>query len=310
MTNDRNTMRPIRRRLLIGALALLAAGCGGSSDTSVTVTVSRDFGAASVAPTRRGTTKADQTVLDLLEQKYTIRTGGGNPQEIEGVSSGEQDGRKVGWFYYVNGIEATQAAAQRKLNDGDRVWWDQHDAGSAGRVRAVVGAFPEPFLSGSEGKKLPVKLVCLGDVGRSCTEVQTRLANAGITAVARSSLEQSVGEVLRVLVGAWPDMRADIAARALEQGPAKSGVYAKPDPKGGKLLLLDDTGQVQQTLGPGSGLIAATVDEDFPPTWIITGTDEVGVAAAAAALTQDQLADRFALAINQGQGVPVPVSNP
>ena len=33
------------------------------------------------------------------------------------------------------------------------------------RVPAVVGSFPEPFVSGSEGRKLPVRLVCVGDAG-------------------------------------------------------------------------------------------------------------------------------------------------
>ena len=30
------------------------------------------------------------------------------------------------------------------------------------RVPAVVGAFPEPFRSGQDGKKLPIRLVCMG----------------------------------------------------------------------------------------------------------------------------------------------------
>jgi hypothetical protein len=304
-------MRAIRRVLAIGVLALLAASCGGSAGGgTVTVTVSRDFGAARIAPTRSGTTKVDTTVMDLLQHSFTVKTEAGNPQEIDGVSGGKENGRAVGWFYYVNGIEADQAAAQRKLNSGDRVWWDHHDSDTAGQVPAVVGAFPEPFRSGSEGKKIPIRLVCMGNAGRSCDEVVTRLSNAGIADVARSSIEQSVGQVLRILVGAWPDVRQDIAARSLEAGPAKSGVYAKPDPKGGKLALLDAKGDVQRTLGPGSGLIAATRDEDFPPTWIVTGTDEVGVAAAAAALTEDQLSDHFALAVEKGRGVPIPLATP
>ncbi len=303
-------MRAIRRRPVIVLLALLAAGCGGASSQPVSVTVSRDFGAERLAPSRNGSTKPEQTVLDLLEHSFTVRTGGGNPLEIDGLSGGRENGRRVGWFYYVNGIEVSKDAAQRKLNAGDRVWWDHHDADTAGRVPAVVGAFPEPFISGINGKKLPVRLVCMGDVGRSCSEVETRLANAGIRAVARSSLEQSVGEVLRILVGAWPDVRKDIAARSLERGPASSGVYAKPAPAGGRLALLDAKGEVQRTLGAGSGLIAATADEDFPPTWVITGTDEVGVAAAAAALTEDQLSSHFALAVEAGRGVPLPLATP
>ena len=46
------------------------------------------------------------------------------------------------------------------------------------------------------------------------------------------------------------------------------------------------------------------------PTWIITGTDDVGVAAAAAALTEDQLANHFAVAVEKGRGVSLPLNTP
>ena len=63
-------------------------------------------------------------------------------------------------------------------------------------------------------------------------------------------------------------------------------------------------------LGAASGLVAATSAQEERPTWLITGTDDVGVAAAAAALTEDQLRDHFALAIEAGRGVPLPLEGP
>ena len=96
------------------------------------------------------------------------------------------------------------------------------------RVPAVVGAFPEPFRSGQDGKKLPIRLVCIGPEDRSCDEVEERLSDAGVRNVARSNLESSPGQVLRILVGKWSDVRKDIAARQLEEGPEVSGVFAKP----------------------------------------------------------------------------------
>ena len=56
--------------------------------------------------------------------------------------------------------------------------------------------------------------------------------------------------------------------------------------------------------------MAATSYQEERPTWLITGTDDVGVAAAAAALTEDQLRDHFALAIEAGRGVPLPLEGP
>ena len=88
--------------------------------------------------------------MRLLQRTFdvTTRFGGNFVQEIDGVSGGREAGRRVDWFYYVNGIESSMGAGERKLYPGDRVWWDHHDWETAMRVPAVVGAFPEPFRSG------------------------------------------------------------------------------------------------------------------------------------------------------------------
>jgi hypothetical protein len=303
-------VRSPRTWLLACLAALLAAACGASSDSGVTITVSRDFGETHLQPTKDATA-GDGTVLQLLRKDFDVRTGlGASVQEIDGLSNGRSQGRRADWSYFVNGIAASQKAADRKLHPGDRVWWDHHDIQTAARVPAVVGAFPEPFLSGSEGKRFPIKLVCLSGAGRSCDEVERRLQNEDVDALARSNLEQSVGEVLRILVGPWSQVRQDIAARSLEYGPAKSGVFAKPDPSGRHIALLDATGRTVRTLGPGSGLVAATTFTGQQPTWIVTGTDGAGVAAAAAAMTEDELDGHFAVAIDSGKGLALPVKDP
>ena len=305
------------KRLGLLALLLVVAGCGfGPADKqsggSVTVTVSQDFGRDRLAPTSRQTARKGETVMRLLQRSFdvTTRFGGNFVQEIDGVAGGRADGRRVDWFYYVNGIEASMGAGERKLYPGDRVWWDHHDWETAMRVPAVVGAFPEPFHSGQDGKKLPIRLVCLGSESRSCDEVVQRLSDAGVRNIARSNLESSPGEVLRILVGRWSDVRKDIASRQLEEGPEVSGVFARPAPSGASIALMDPDGKTQRTLGAGAGLIAATSYLEEHPTWIVTGTDDVGVAAAAAALTEDQLRFHFALAINAGRGVPLPLEAP
>ena len=88
--------------------------------------------------------------MRLLQRSFDVETGsgGGFVQQIDGVAGGRRAGRPVDWFYYVNGIEARVGAAERRINPGDRVWWDHHDWGVTLRIPAVVGAFPEPFLSG------------------------------------------------------------------------------------------------------------------------------------------------------------------
>jgi hypothetical protein len=308
--------RALASVVVLAALAAAASGCGlgagekKESDGSLTVTQgfgSEPIGRHSVA----GVSESD-TVMRLLQRDFEVETryGGNFVQEIDGVAGGREGGRRVDWFYYVNGIDSGVGAGERRVEPGDRIWWDHHDWGASMRIPAVVGSFPEPFVSGNGGRKLPVRLVCLGDgADEACDEVETRLRDAGVTDTARSVLEQSAGrEVLRVLVGPWSQLRRDTAARKLESGPQQSGVFARPSEAGEKIELLDDTGRVDRTLGAGGGLLAATRIEAQQPTWIVTGVDGPGVAAAAAALTEDELQDRFAIGIEQGRTVPLPVT--
>jgi hypothetical protein len=303
----------MRRSLTALVLCALLAGCGvgaGEGTEGVSLTVTRDFGAQTVGAEQSGTPKPSGTVMQLLQGGLEVDTryGGKFVQGIEGYEGGRRDGRPVDWFYYVNGIEAEVGAAEQTLSPGDRVWWDYHDWSETMRIPAVVGSFPEPFLSGRGGKRLPVRVECADDAERECEEVTTRMADAGITQLARARLAtHTEGEVLRILVGRWAALRLDPTVAALERGPGTSGVYARLDRSGGTLSLLDATGNVARELGAGSGLLAATRYGDQVPVWIVTGTDEAGVAAAAGLLTEDALQHRFAVAVERGRAIPLPV---
>jgi hypothetical protein len=188
------------------------------------------------------------------------------------------------------------------------VWWDHHDWGAAMRIPAVVGSYPEPFLSGAKGKRLPVRIDCGKGSRRECEEVRTRLENAGVKVGGLSTIGSQAGAgVLRLLVGRWTEVRTDPAARRIEGGPKVSGVFALPSARGDQLELLDPRGEVVRTLGAGSGLVAATSFLDQQPTWVVTGTDSVGVAAAAAALQEDRLQGHFAVAVENGREIPLPL---
>jgi hypothetical protein len=306
----------MKRLAVVMLLALVAGGCGlgagkkTASDGELTVT--QDFGASTLGTHRIGAVKDSDTVMRVLQGDFDVGTryGGNFVQEIDGVAGGREGGRRVDWFYYVNGIEAAVGAAERKVSPGDRIWWDHHDWTGAQRIPAVVGSYPEPFLDGSEGRKLPVRIVCLSGAGRACDEVEQRLGDAGVTDSGRSVLQQSAGrEVLRLLIGPWSEVRKDTAARKLESGPQASGVFARPDRGGRRIELLDPRGRSAGVLGHGGGLVAATSIEGQQPTWVVTGTDSTGVAAAAAALDEDELRDHFAIAIDEGRTLGLPVES-
>jgi hypothetical protein len=304
----------VRRALVLALVALGLAGCGlGSGEApsgGAELTVSRNFGAEELGHAKVKSIPGGETVMRQLQRKFEIQTryGGGFVQEIDGIAGGRRSGRPVDWFYYVNGIESESGAAARRLRPGDRVWWDHHDWGGAMRVPAVVGSFPEPFRSGTAGKRLPVRVECATDQRRSCDEVRKRLEAADVRVSGSGTLGTPAGKgVLRVLVGRWQDLRVDPAARRIEAGPKVSGVFARPSGDGRHIALLDPRGVQVRSLGGSAGLVAATRFVDQQPTWIVTGTDDVGVAAAAAALVEERLKEHFAVALEMGREVPVPL---
>jgi hypothetical protein len=292
------------------AVAAVLAGCGlgpGAGTSNVNLTVTRNFGQTPVGAVTKSSVPGSETVMRMLERSFTVQTryGGGFVQSINNLagSSNHRD-----WFYYVNGIEAPKGAAVTAVHKGDRIWWDLHDWSATDDVPAVVGSFPEPFLHGSGGRRLPTTVQCTSGSSAACKRVGKALSAAGVP-YASSGLGGGTGQdSLAVVVGTWGQLRGLIAASLIEQGPRGSGVYARFTGPGGTVLqLLDPSGQVAQTLGAGSGLIAATAQGSAEPTWLVTGTDAQGVTAAAAALTPSRLRDHFALAVHGGRDLPLPV---
>jgi hypothetical protein len=301
-------------------LALVVTGCGlgaGEGSTDVAVTVTDGFGSRTVG--RRSFTQApgSETVMRVLQRsfKVTTRYGGGFVQSIDGLAGNAAGPEPVDWFYYVNGIEAPRGAASTRLRPGDRVWWDRHQWGGAMRVPAVVGSFPEPFRHGISGRRLPVRIECEQPEGAACRQTQSRLSGAGVRAGNAVLGTNSQGVVLRVLVGRWPAVRRNQELQAIEAGPRRSGVYARMSDDGTRLTVLDGAARAVRVLGPGAGMVAATrpTEEagDVGATWVVTGTDDRGVLAAARALTEGDLGDHFALAIDpRGIAVPLPEVRP
>jgi hypothetical protein len=300
---------PLATAVAIGC-AIAAAGCGlgpGKGTSSVSLTVTRNFGSHPIGAMSEGHVPGSETVMRMLERSFSVQTrfGGGFVQSINGVSG---DSSRHDWFYYVNGIEADKGAATTAVHRGDRIWWDLHDWTVTDSVPAVVGSFPEPFVHGSGGRRLPVTIGCAQDASVACSRVTKEMKAVGVPVASQLLGGGSGTDSLAVLVGTWRDMRGVIAASLIAKGPSTSGVYARfSGPNGTALQLLDPRGRVVKTLGAGAGLIAATRDQVSEPTWMIIGTDPAGVAAAASALTPARLRDHFALAVRGGAEVPVPV---
>jgi hypothetical protein len=275
------------------------------------MSITRDYGSTDVADSFAFKAKESDTVLRVLDSHadITTRYGGRFVQSIDGTESGVSDGQRFDWFFYVNGVESSLGAADVTIRDGDRVWWDYRDWNAAMRVPAVVGSFPEPFKHGYGGREYATRIDCFGTMP-PCLAARRSLGSEGVDAgvfSAGEGVDAESAPAIRVIVGPWSTVSHDPAAALIEGGPAQSGVFARFE--GGKLVLLDARGRDAERFGVGAGLVAAVRLNDGPPTWIITGTDKAGVAAAVANFETSDLEDHYAVAATPATSPePLPVS--
>ena len=226
---------------------ILLAGCGlgaGPAPTAVTLVVTRDFGAQTLGREGALKVRGQETAMSLLMRNYNVvaSDGGGFLQSVDGLSGGQEAGRPVDWFYFVNGVEATTGAAATTVHPGDHIWWDRHDWSQTETVPAVVGSFPEPFLNGIEGKRLPVRIECSAVGAYACRTVTARLRALGVPAAIAAIGGGGAPESLRVLVAPFLSLEGN-QLEELEQGPRASGVFARFAADGQTLTTLDQDGR-------------------------------------------------------------------
>ena len=225
----------MRRFAALLALALALGGCGGGNDAGKSTAhlwVTRDDGATVILT---ADVPAGLTPLQALEREADVKTryGGRFVQAVNGIS-GSLGGRRD-WFYFLNGIEPDVGAAEVTLRPGDIAWWDYRSwAGPDSEQRAVVGAFPEPFVHGWAGKRRPAAVrapaslapearaferLLRGGSGGAPNVFRLRVDPAVRGATLTASRGPSNGSpVTFTLSGSLPAVRA--AAQALAADPA------------------------------------------------------------------------------------------
>ena len=149
----------VRVAVLALALVLAGSGCAGflpgkGSGTGghATVWITKNRGTQLV---RAGRVRAGQTLMRALGSLAPVDTryGGRYVQSIDGVSGSASAQRD--WFWFVNGLLGDTSAAEYRLHPGDVAWWDYRAWGKDYGTDVVVGAFPEPFLHGFDGRVRP-----------------------------------------------------------------------------------------------------------------------------------------------------------
>lgn len=210
-------------RLVALLLVLPAlAGCGGEDrGGAATLWVTRDRGAELLHDER---VEAGLTVLRTLRGVADVETryGGRFVQSIDGTA-GSASGRRD-WFFFVNGYESDRGAAEVRVRPGDVVWWDYRSWSGRMRQPVVVGAFPEPFLHGWEGKRRTAVVSIANGTPRP---LALRVAKAiGGARVVGAGAPVADGANVLELAGGKPRFRAALRTPGSPPGSPVRYVYA------------------------------------------------------------------------------------
>jgi hypothetical protein len=205
----------VRRVAAAGLVVAALAGCSSTHTSgSATLWITRDRGQHVLLTSK---VKAGQSAMAALQQVTKVKTsyGGRFAQSIDGVSGSRSDQRD--WFYFVNGYEADRGAADYTLHPGDVEWWDYRSWKHEMHVPVVVGAFPEPFLHGYDGKTRPATIVydsqtlarearALGKLIHAKTLTADQLADANVLFLTKadvplSATSKGAGQPARFVIG-------------------------------------------------------------------------------------------------------------
>jgi hypothetical protein len=192
----------VRSLILVLAVAALA-GCGGENSGTAKLWITRDQGAHVILVRK---VPAGLTAMQALDRIAAIKTrySGRYVQSINGIEG--SIAARSDWFYFINGYEADRSAAEYRLHDGDVEWWDFRSWRKRMREPVVVGAFPEPFLHGYGGRRLPARVVFLLDAQRPAAERLARLVGGRATRRVDAVSKQNFN-LLLLLPGKKPLLR-------------------------------------------------------------------------------------------------------
>ncbi len=284
------------------------------ADRTSELRISRDFGGKTLLH-RQLSVSSTSTAMSLLSQNADVETayGGNFVNSIQGLASGYTGGGSVraDWFYFVNGIQANRGAADFDVKDADSIWWDFHRWDYAPSVPAVVGQFPQPFLSG-EARNVPTLVEYAEGSAGAAEKIVEALRKAGVEKVESRAAgdDPSFADSRHtIVVGTWESLsRASALTSALE-APAGTGIFARIED--GELVTLDYLGTPHASGKPAGVVFAtATPSQDIATTWVVSGSDAQDVDAAAGLFGSDgpALQGRFGVAVfRDGSTIGLPV---
>jgi hypothetical protein len=285
-------------------------------DKTVELVITRDFGQELISEDRIKI-GGDSTAIAVLQDGVEIETkyGGGFVNSINGISSQFEgnNGQKLDWFYYMNGMSCNIGASDYTVNLGDIEHWDFRNWGYYQMTPAIIGDFPQPFVNGFNGKVYPTTIVYEQPYQEAAGNLMKGLLQTGVNTVSMIDISGLTEQVktnnnLILITGT-----GNTILEELSKAQKKLGLYAYIE--NGGLILTDASGNKQE-LSPDSAVIEATQNPWNPAgtaagqnvLWIITGTNDAAVTDAVSILTTgfDDIKYSFAVALTGTDIIKIP----
>ncbi len=282
-----------------------------SEESEARLIVTRDFGCKEVldksVPIEEG-----ESALGVLRRMAEVKTryGGGFVSGINGVVS-EYPESNEDWLYYVNGVLANVGAGSYDLCAGDVEFWDFHAWGFYALLPAVIGCFPQPFLSGYGGEVYPTVVVYQDGFEESAGRLRRTLLEEGVEGVSiQKHVSSSEKEGANLILLGTPDL--EMIAELSDSDLRKLGLFVKFEQ--GEAILFDSQGE--ETRVKSCGVIQATQNPWNPKgigaaenvVWMVSGTGKSHVEEAVDVLIDraEGIQQSFAVAIIDGEVMKLP----
>ncbi len=233
--------------------------------------------------------KEKDSVIDLLRRAAVIQTAyaGGFVTQINGIPEAFSNDQK-NWFYYVNGILSQVGALQYRPDNGTQIWWDFHPWKDALYISAVVGAYPQPFVSGYEGVVPPTKLLMSEGFKEKVLILEKSMKALGVKQVDSAVFDphREYNEaVYYVFIAKWEELMKSSQIKKAHKDFLKSGFPVQVS-KSGELEILNVKGEVQKEIPNAAVFLAVSGLLERIPFWVITGKNEREIEQALSLLSE------------------------
>lgn len=215
------------------------------------------------------------------------------------------------WFLYRNGILSQTGAGDLVPRARDRIWWSYHSWNSSRFIPAVIGSWPEPFVSGIRSDSASYGIVTSSSFigfSRDLSQMLVREGASKPTLQEISSLDEVPEHGISLWIGLWPDLKNINHLAALYSNGDKTGCFVQLD-KEGSVGLLNYNGQLVKEIVDAGLIISLSSNMGQRIDWVISGTSEDALLRAANLLLQKgtSLAQKAGVVVTKEEVINVPV---